>query len=420
MKKTILFSILVMSMLSVVAQEVVPKSRLFIGAAGGVRINHMRFSELNKNTYPSRDWTNGGVFSVFVDFEFGNNLQYALRPEFDFSRRGGRLSNINNEILGAGVTDQTYNVAINYWDFRMPVMYNFLDAGSMFRPYVFVAPIIGFPSSGDIQLRGIGADGSDKSYKVDASKSNLASTYFAMALGGGVKCYFPVGDSKWYVGVEAAYEHGFTDTYSDKEKQQLANVNTDLFGSNYQVNGSRKFSGFEFKLTIGIPISVFDKKKTEMVPVVSEEPIDESPEIVETNTFDEVPCNTLDDIIDLMTRGESVKGLVICAVDDINFDFNKSEIKEESYEYLDKLASTIIRMNSRIEVKGHTDSIGADEVNMRLSRQRAKAVVDYLVDKGVDKDKISYSYYGATMPLVSNETLQGRRLNRRVEIEILQ
>ena len=121
----------------------------------------------------------------------------------------------------------------------------------------------------------------------------------------------------------------------------------------------------------------------------------------------------------MMARGESVEGKTICAIDDINFDFNSSDIREESFAYLDKLASTIIRMNAQVEVKGHTDSTGPDDVNMRISRQRAKAVMDYLIDQGVNPNKISYSFYGATRPLVSNETIEGRRINRRVEVEIL-
>ena len=138
-----------------------------------------------------------------------------------------------------------------------------------------------------------------------------------------------------------------------------------------------------------------------------------------TNAFAGTNCYTLDDIIDMMARGESVEGKTICAVDDINFDFNSSDIREESYGYLDKLASTLVRMNAYVEVKGHTDNVGTDEVNMRISRQRAKAVLDYLVEQGVNPNKISYSFYGSTRPLVSNETLEGRRINRRVEVEIL-
>ena len=121
-----------------------------------------------------------------------------------------------------------------------------------------------------------------------------------------------------------------------------------------------------------------------------------------------------------MIKGEPLEGKTICAVDDvINFDFGKSTIKEESHQYLDRLALVLIRLNTRIEVKGHTDNIGSAEVNMELSKERARAVTEYLVSKGVNRNKLSYSYYGMTKPLTSNDTEKGRALNRRVEFEIL-
>lgn len=405
----------VLSLSSVQAQDNEVRSRLYVGASGGVRVNFMRFSDLNKRTYPDRDAVTGGVFSVFVDYEFGDNLRFSLRPEFDYVRRGARLSNFDSEVFGKGVTDQTYRVKANYWDFRLPIAYNFGNAGNRFRPYVYVAPVVGFPSSGKIELKGVGADGSNKYYGVDLSKANIASTYFGLAAAAGFKYHFPIAGNMGYVGLEAVYEHGLTDTYSGDEKNNKANVNTTFFSKDYVVNGTRKFSGLELKLTIGIPIGVFRTKKT--TAVVAPEPEQETT-VTETKVVEQT-CYTLDEIISLMARGEDVRGKIICAIDDINFDFNKSVIKEESFGYLDKLARTLVRMNARIEVKGHTDNIGPDEVNMRISRQRAKAVMDYLIHEGVNRDKITYSYYGATRPLVSNETLQGRRMNRRVEIEIL-
>ena len=130
------------------------------------------------------------------------------------------------------------------------------------------------------------------------------------------------------------------------------------------------------------------------------------------------------DISDVWTssapgESESIEGKTICAVDAITFDFSKSTIKPESYEYLDKLATTLIRSNRRIEVKGHTDNVGSEDFNMNLSRERAEAVVEYLVKKGVNRNKLTYSYYGMTRPLTTNDTEEGRAMNRRVEFTIL-
>ena len=131
------------------------------------------------------------------------------------------------------------------------------------------------------------------------------------------------------------------------------------------------------------------------------------------------PCYTLEEIDEMISRRESVIGKTICAVDVINFDFNKATIKRESYPYLQRLAKTLTRTNAKVEVKGHTDNVGSDEYNMDLSKKRAKAVHDYLVRLGVNPNNLSYSYYGYRQPLTDNDTEEGRTMNRRVEFEFL-
>ena len=181
------------------------------------------------------------------------------------------------------------------------------------------------------------------------------------------------------------------------------------------LDGSRKFSGFEIKATLGVPFSVFKKKAAPAPAPVAVTPAPRPRPVV----VKEKPCYTLEEINDMMVRGESVEGKTICAIDAINFDFGKSTIKSESHDYLNQLATTLIRTNAKIEVKGHTDNVGTEEFNMKLSKDRAKAVMDYLINRGVDKNKLTYSYYGMSRPLTTNDTEEGRTMNRRVEFEIL-
>ena len=67
---------------------------------------------------------------------------------------------------------------------------------------------------------------------------------------------------------------------------------------------------------------------------------------------------------------------------------------------------------------GHTDNYGPDVYNEWLSKWRAEAVVKYLVDKSIDESRLSYSYYGEAKPVASNDTVEGRAKNRRVEFVI--
>ena len=73
----------------------------------------------------------------------------------------------------------------------------------------------------------------------------------------------------------------------------------------------------------------------------------------------------------------------------------------------------------KIELGGHTDNVGRPEANQRLSEQRAKAVYDYLINKGIPSNRLSYKGYGETQPVATNDTDEGRRENRRTEIKVL-
>jgi outer membrane protein OmpA-like peptidoglycan-associated protein len=99
------------------------------------------------------------------------------------------------------------------------------------------------------------------------------------------------------------------------------------------------------------------------------------------------------------------------------FDFDDSSIKPEGHELLDEVA-IILENNPEItgELRGHTDSIGSEEYNKQLSEKRAKAVEEYLENKGIDPSRLTSVGYGESQPIASNETPEGRQENRRVEL----
>jgi len=104
---------------------------------------------------------------------------------------------------------------------------------------------------------------------------------------------------------------------------------------------------------------------------------------------------------------------------EISFDFNKSNINSAFKPSLNKLADVLVKYNRTVvHVVGHTDSIGADDYNQRLSEQRAENVVVYLEQRGVPYDRLLSEGRGETEPRATNETEAGRQLNRRVEIYV--
>ncbi|MCS7162019.1 MAG: OmpA family protein [Bacteroidia bacterium] len=102
------------------------------------------------------------------------------------------------------------------------------------------------------------------------------------------------------------------------------------------------------------------------------------------------------------------------------FDFDKATLRPESEVELRKVAE-ILRQNPswRIEVQGHTDSVGHPAYNQNLSQRRAEAVRQFLIDQGIAARRITARGYGATRPIAPNTTEDGRARNRRVEILFL-
>ena len=104
----------------------------------------------------------------------------------------------------------------------------------------------------------------------------------------------------------------------------------------------------------------------------------------------------------------------------IYFPTNSSELNDNTKRIVDQVYDIISAYpNYRIEVQGHTDNIGRDDANMRLSETRAISVSNYLISKGIPESRIYAKGYGETSPVESNDTARGRALNRRVEFNLI-
>ena len=108
------------------------------------------------------------------------------------------------------------------------------------------------------------------------------------------------------------------------------------------------------------------------------------------------------------------------ALNNIFFDFEKATLKSESFPELNRIVDLMKEKSTMtVEISGHADATGPDDYNMLLSEWRAKAVTNYLVQKSIEKDRISVTFFGETKPTDSNETKEGRRKNRRVEFKVI-
>lgn len=106
----------------------------------------------------------------------------------------------------------------------------------------------------------------------------------------------------------------------------------------------------------------------------------------------------------------------VIVLENVLFQTNKSVLLKESFESLNQLVKQLQANKSvKIEIRGHTDNVGKEVKNQTLSEQRAKAVLDYLVSKGIEANRFSHKGFGSLQPIASNDSDEGRTKNRRVE-----
>jgi outer membrane protein OmpA-like peptidoglycan-associated protein len=121
--------------------------------------------------------------------------------------------------------------------------------------------------------------------------------------------------------------------------------------------------------------------------------------------------------VEVIRRGDD---LILSMPSGITFATDSSTIEPHFRPTLDRVADVLDRNNrTYIDVYGHTDSTGSDAYNQALSERRAGAVADYLISRGVESARLETLGYGETQPIASNDTIEGRAQNRRVEIKIV-
>jgi outer membrane protein OmpA-like peptidoglycan-associated protein len=134
------------------------------------------------------------------------------------------------------------------------------------------------------------------------------------------------------------------------------------------------------------------------------------------NERDKCPNTRPGAVVDL--DGCEVEAVI--SLEGVHFEFDKATLTPEAMAILDKAASLLATQEKVVvEVAGHTDSVGTEEYNQKLSERRAIAVKDYLESKGINATRLTAMGYGELQPVASNDTDAGRAQNRRVELIVL-
>lgn len=104
----------------------------------------------------------------------------------------------------------------------------------------------------------------------------------------------------------------------------------------------------------------------------------------------------------------------------VNFELDSAKLRPESFSILNQAADTLRRYNyPTTEVAGHTDNLGNDQYNLKLSINRARAVLEYLVNMGCPSTALKAKCFGESAPIADNQTETGREENRRVELRVM-
>jgi outer membrane protein OmpA-like peptidoglycan-associated protein len=143
----------------------------------------------------------------------------------------------------------------------------------------------------------------------------------------------------------------------------------------------------------------------------TKEPVVAKPSTLSTNIV-----NPKEKLLNGKSFEKIEKGKAI-VLNNVYFEQSSFIMQKESYPELDKVV-LMLKSNpqTKIEIGGHTDNIGDNRLNLALSENRAKVILNYLVSKGIDEDRLLYKGYGGTKPVAPNDTEDNKKKNRRVEI----
>ena len=152
--------------------------------------------------------------------------------------------------------------------------------------------------------------------------------------------------------------------------------------------------------------------------------VNKEPYLFHSENFD-IPLSTnyQEFVVDVDLKRVSVGTKII--LKNIFFDFDKATLRSESFPELQQLFQVMKQSNIIVQISGHTDNMGTAEYNKSLSEKRSKAVVDYLVIRGITNDRFKFAGFGSEKPIAQNKKAdgsdypEGRQLNRRTEFEII-
>lgn len=372
-----------------------------IGFRYGMNYADLNYSNKMFEMYTHKDnWQN--QFGIFLTRHVSSH--FAIRPEIEFINRGAILR----------FEDINYKMDAKYFDFGFPLIVSFAPNAAV-NPYLFVAPEICIVREGEITFK------SHQTGKLttDLNVVNIRPFDVGVMAGLGLEVPIDINGFRFSLAAEAGYSLGLLNTFSDDELDGDAIV---LNPSPYTFTpeGSRNNRGIEASVTLSLPLSnIHLIPKPKPKPVIIEE-VEEPKLEKEVLEYEIKDCYSFEEIYSFVSLGVDVSDKRIC-VFDMKFQFGSAKLMPSAEKYLDNVVTMMKAFpEMEIQINGHTDNVGTEETNQKLSEQRAQSVYNYLAKHGVETERMSCRGFGLRYPIDANTTDAGRARNRRVEIEVLQ
>jgi len=355
------------------------------------------------------------AYALTVGYMFGSGL----RPEFELSYRQDEPDSITNSSGGAELAIGKISVSTAFGN----LWYDFFPSWNI-RPYIGGG--IGFARA-----------------KLDAfQQDNIGPLQRLEPVGGGAEAPRQGEDSRFAYQLGAGVNWDFYKNFTlGLDYRYLKTQEYEFF-----VFQRQQFASFDAEYetqTLFLSLNYYFAQKEPTPPAPPPEPVvvpvsdsdgdgvnddaDQCPNTPRGTEVDSVGCPIPPPP---PACGEAVNGsgavsLEGCSVGDrivlrgVNFDTNKSNLTVNARTLLDDVAADLQRFpDVTVEVSGHTDNVGSAAYNEGLSQRRADSVKAYLESKGIAADRLTTRGYGLTQPTADNDTVEGRELNRRVELEV--
>lgn len=318
-----------------------------------------------------------------------NNVGAYLSIQRNFSEHTGlRLTgNYNIMTRGFGVADDSETKTTALW--------SSLDMIYYFTPCNAVSPFI---------VAGIGINNFSHDNPQHEPLPDESMTIFQISVGMGVEIY--LGED-WKLKPEIGFYTPLTDYYDGRYGSNGGGI----FGTSYDavVKGDL---GVQWCFSKGEPSKICQLYDG----IDREDKFDY--ENFEKTIEKYIPSEVVSEKVVIKNLSKKNDRLILIGV---NFEFNSTRLTAESYPVLYHVSKKLEENPQlKIEIEGHSDSIGTVEVNQIKSQQRAEVVKDYMLERGIDEGRIKSVGKGSTKPIADNSTANGRAMNRRIEFKVIE